>query len=204
LSFQFSLWDSKSCHTSNCATQYSLSILFMRFTRIGTKSANLANLAFNSLYEIPVFGVAPVDSIIYVLSILFMRFVSASYPNILLIFDFQFSLWDSYKTHSFKTYLIPYPFQFSLWDSLVLLIDQQHKPLPFNSLYEIRSIFLLLMVVQKISFNSLYEILILAFVLLLYAIWTFNSLYEIQSETTDQQPVMDEIDFQFSLWDSLC
>ena len=116
--FQFSLWDSDYQAFGERIMVCSLSILFMRFTRVSFGIEYEFDFAFNSLYEIPLFH--------YVLS--------EKDKSI----DFQFSLWDSPLKNASNVLRKLFTFN-SLYEIHYATCARKlyRTPTSFNSLYEI-------------------------------------------------------------------
>ena len=112
------------------------------------------------------------------LSILFMRFRNWNTRDNKRVYNFQFSLWDSFSIFPF--------FHFFPYILSILFMRFQ-----FSNLF---------LGFRCVSFNSLYEIQFTNQWLKVETI-TFNSLYEIQLlDSEDSEDSEDS--FQFSLWDS--
>ena len=119
-------------------------------------------------------------------SILYLRclsYVQPLFSSLLIMFKFQFSIWDA--THMAKR--CPYcktKFQFSIWDAVNLSTRHRQSPhaaTGFNSLFEMRrdEEFIEGEPSPYVRFNSLFEMPIFSLTFLhAYSSTCFNSLFE--------------------------
>ena len=118
--------------------------------------------------------------LVYILSILFMRFEDGILGTVSIPKSFQFSLWDSYAGFGFVIEKQSF-FQFSLWDS--------------EYISSTINVFL-----GAFQF-SLWDSIVCLNLGALFVWYSFNSLYEIHGKASPGCAKVT-IDFQFSLWDS--
>ena len=115
--FQFSFWDSKGHYSGTTNKSHSFNSLFeIRIAAQGVLNP-VRCISFNSLFEILKALGPRVWKFLFLLSILFLRFISSSHmPIPSYRITFQFSFWDS-LAEEMPDIFRKNDFQFSFWDS---------------------------------------------------------------------------------------